>query len=196
MKPFLRITAYIGMAAFLLISGISASAQPAYDRDVRMRSLPPQEAVDFIEACGLTEKIRWFKEYEGNRISIEAKTRMHGREYSIEFDTLGNLKDVELRISFEDVSLPARSVIRNYLDTRFSKYRIVKTQYQWSGEKFALQKLITHQKTTQPHTTHYEVIVLGREKKSRKAYDLLFDQQGNLINIEEILPRNTDHLDF
>lgn len=186
----------IGIPGILLIMHASVVSQPLYDRDFRMRNPVPMAAIDFIEACGLNGKIKWYKEYEGSNVSLEAKTRMHGSEYSVEFDTLGNLKDVELRINFDEIPFPAQTVIRDYLNSAFTQYRIVKAQYQWSGENSALQKLITHQYTNQPHTTHYELVVLGKDKKFRNVYDLLFDQDGTLINIERTPPRNTDHLDF
>jgi len=188
---------FITFGAFLTTIACSAQASQNYDRDIRIKSMPSLPGIaNFMESCGLQGNVKWYKEIGADGVFYEGKTKYNGVLYSVEFDTLGEVKDVEKTVSFETLPLHVYEEIQAYLSEQFTKFWIKETQLQWSGDNAVLIALIQQGKSALPHITHYELIVKGKLNAGRKHYELVFDDHGKLIERSEIPLRNTDHLDF
>lgn len=165
-------------------------SQVKYEREygVSLKEVPaPARA--FAEKAFPGQKIKWFKEERLESASFEAKVAA----FSVEFDTLGAIEDLEVLIKFSEIEGPARNSIETTLGKMFPKYKVQRAQIQWTGQEEALQALASGAQTALPLTIQYELVVKG---KKAGLFELLFDESGNLLETLEIIPRNTDILDY
>ncbi|MBK9337666.1 MAG: hypothetical protein IPM98_14320 [Lewinellaceae bacterium] len=183
--------------ALLALGYNTAHAQQKYEREIRIRpEAVPATAKAFVAACTGKEKVHWYKEINLGFYSFEAKATRNGRRYSIEFDSLGVIQDVEIVIRFEHLTNVVQRTITAELAGRCSKYRITRVQRQWTGSANALQEVIREGSTTGQYTERFEIVFSCKTDKGPVLYEALFDALGNLENLLEIIPRNTDNLDY
>ena len=92
----LNSTFLIALSAFLVLS-TSSFGQKKFEKESRIsKSDLPSFAVDFAALFTDGQRIKWYLEEGLDRNSIEAKYKRDGRHYSVEFDTLGTMEDVEI----------------------------------------------------------------------------------------------------
>lgn len=181
----------------LLIAAPAALSQVKYEREIRIRPAEVSAgARAFAEAALPAQKIRWYREINVDFFSYEAKAKKDGRRYSIEFDTSGRVEDVEKEIEFSALNAILKHKIDSTLSGLFSRHHIVKTQLQWTGEAPALQDLVRSGATEKTYTERVEIVYKCREHSRHKLYEALFDAAGVLLSKIEIIPRNTDNLDY
>lgn len=187
----------LGLLIWLNVFSKEASGQIKYEKEHRItkKTIPPI-ASRFIDSAFLNTKQKWYMEESLSGKSIEAKITYKGSLYSIEFDTLGYIQDVEKTISLYDLSQNLRSRIIIKLDSIFSKLKIDKVQLQWLGSNQVLYELVEQGSSKLPYTLNYEIVLTGRKGKSMKLYEILFDLDGNILRIAEIAQKNSDNLDY
>jgi hypothetical protein len=180
----------------LLGSVSNAAAQTKYEREYRLRNTEalPAPAVAFLDTAA--DRIRWY--YEENLLgnSIEAKFRLNGRRYSVEFDTLGHLQDIEVETELSDLLAITRETIHAYLQDTYQKYRIRKVQVQYSGRISSLAVFRQFTDPSDAYRTRYELVVKGRNATGWQLYELTFDQTGEHLQTDQIILRNTDNLEY
>lgn len=187
----------LGFLIFLSVLPSKASAQIKYEREYNLKKENvPDVAITFIGSCCPGSKQKWYGEESLSAKSIEAKIKYKGSLYSIEFDTLGYIQDVEKKISLYDISQNLQSRITLKLDSIFSKHKIEKVQVQWLGSNEALYELIEKGDSKLPYIINYEMVLKGRKGNSTKMYEVLFSMDGSILSISEIVQRNTDNLDY
>ncbi|MEL6254700.1 MAG: hypothetical protein AAFR87_22000, partial [Bacteroidota bacterium] len=82
----------------LLVRGNYAQAQIKYEREYKLKPTEiPMPAKIFVDSCKFSTQITWYKEESQDGKSIEAKLKHKGKKYSIEFDTVGLLQDMEIQ---------------------------------------------------------------------------------------------------
>ncbi|MFD2566197.1 hypothetical protein [Pseudotenacibaculum haliotis] len=194
MKALLRFTFTI--LFFVTIGTLSSYGQNKFEREYRIKEKDvPAKAVDFISLLKFDSNIKWYAEESSQGKSIEAKTKFKSVKYSIEFDTNGNLQDVEIEISTEDISKDTYSKIQNTFSSDFSKFKIIKIQKQLSGsEKKVLDHLL--KETNNVITIKYEIVVKGKSNKGKNLYEYTFTNSGALEKREKIIFKNSDHLEY
>lgn len=176
---------------------LPAYAQQKFEREIRVRpQAVPAAAEAFVSACAGTERIRWYQEINLGFYNFEAKVKRNGRHYSIEFDSTGVLQDVEMSIRFSHLPEAVQGAVRAELAGRCSKYRITRVQFQWTGAAPALQELVRNGTTGGQHTERLELVFSCKTDRGPVLYEALFDALGKMENLVEIVPRNTDNLDF
>jgi hypothetical protein len=192
---FLSIT--LAFMIFFSVLPSKASAQIKYETEYKViKDKLPRSAITFIDSCCPSSKQKWYGEESLLAKSIEAKIKYRGSLYSIEFDTLGYIQDVEKKISFYDISQNLRSRIIMKLDSVFSKHKIDKVQVQWLGSNRVLYELIEKGNSKSPYILNYEMVLKGRRGNLTKIYEVLFSMDGSILSISEIVQRNTDNLDY
>lgn len=184
---------------FLLLLGIChpLMAQEKYERERRISAEEvPAAAISFLDSCEFESRIRWHEEESLTGRSVEASVKELGLKYSIEFDTLGRIEDIE--IDQRESAVPAATManIHQYLDSSFDRYRIKNIQVQWTGSRSALIDLVRSDRTDILHTTRYELIVRGRDDTGVHVYEFLFSDQGEMLRRSILIFRTTDHLDY
>ncbi len=174
-----------------------AHAQQKFEREIRVRpQAVPAAAEAFVSACTGTERVRWYKEINLGFYNFEAKAKRNGHRYSIEFDSTGAIQDVEMSIRLSHLSDAAQRTVQAELAGRCSRYRITRVQRQWTGAEKALQELVRNGTTGGQHTERIEIVFSCKTDRGPVLYEALFGALGNLENLLEIVPRNTDNLDF
>ena len=180
--------------AILIYLAFPLSAQVKFEREYRLDAVEvPQSARQFIEACAFTSKVKWYGEDSQDGKSYEAKTKHQQQWYSIEFDSLGHIQDVEIRLSLREIT-EASDHIQSFLKDYFDKYKIKKVQRQWVGDKDILIKLIRGEIIKEGYRQNYEIELKGKKEGSTEWYEFLFDDNGKMLRQSTIIFRNTDHL--
>jgi len=180
---------------FLSFCALSAAGQVKYEKEIRIdMNQVPEKALNFIKNSGIDSKVKWHKELNIDNTSIEAKTTFQSTKYSIEFDTLGNLQDVEFIINFQDLPDKTQAKIEKQFDSLFSRYKIIKTQTQFSGPPQIIQQLLKDTKPSDDYITRYEIVMGGKEKKIMRKFEILTNESGEILQRNRIRPKNMDNL--
>lgn len=185
---------------FLLLMGaidLTTYAQTKYEREYRLNAEDiPVPAREFIEGCGFSKRIKWYGEESLTGHSFEAKVKHFDTRYSIEFDTLGQLEDVEGRMPWKAIPEATRNRITQQLDEAYSRHRFIEIQRQWTGETAVLSQLIRGEPVGEGYTLRYEIVFKGKTADGWRWYEYLFSATGEIERKSPIVFRNTDNLDF
>jgi hypothetical protein len=112
----------VAVLLLLFCTGSLAFSQLKYEREYRIsKEEVPEEALAYIQKIGFDKKVKWYREEGLKSWSIEAKTRDNGQLYSIEFDSLGRIEDVEIKIKWKEVHEEGKKAIEEVLRKDFSK---------------------------------------------------------------------------
>lgn len=180
-----------------MLTCFSLYAQEKLEKERRIQpSEVPAAAQSFIDSCMFTGTIKWYAEEELDGTSVEAKLKEVGYRYSIEFDTQGQIEDVEIERDPDQLSPWVIDSMRAYLSRTTMKYKIKRMQVQWTGDRQALIMLIRAGQTHMPHTIKYEVEIKLRDDEGRHMYEYLFTAGGEFIQRRRVIYRTTDHLDY
>jgi len=190
-KPCLH-TLLIWLAAFVWIP---VHAQKKYEREYSIKqSAVTEKAVKFVRSIFEKEKIHWYGEESLNGMSIEAKLKSGGKQYSIEFDTTGKIQDIELLSKFRRIDPETRKVINQKLEKEFSRYKVEKTQIQYKGSEPDLKKAIRSDEIPDSVEINYELILNAVREKKMNYFEVLCKQNGSIVRISEVIQRNSDNL--
>lgn len=191
-------TTYLSLVLFsLFFLGINVYSQEKYEKEYRIKTANvPQGALEFIHSAGFAKKVKWYREEGLRSNSIEAKTKHHKTKYSVEFNTAGEIEDVEYIIQWEDIPALTRINIEGFLDSIYQKKRLVKIQVQLTGEKEKLLQALVEPQADRNLNTQYEIVLNGVRKGIYERYEHLFSQNGEMISESKIILKNTDHLEY
>lgn len=190
MKRIILISTFLLFQQFL-------TAQKKYESESRIdKKVVPKSAVQFIEQLNFSSKIKWFKETGLTSYSFEGKTKYKGKKYSIEFDSIGQLEDVEIEVSKKEMNSSVLSKIDTYLKKDLSKYRIRKIQIQYSGNIDLVRKKIQINEHSQDLKTCYELVVSAKVNNKFQKFEYLFSDSGEFILRKTIVLVNTDNLEY
>lgn len=182
---------------FLSVTTLDGAGQNKYEREYDLkRENVPVLATNFIDSCCPKHKVNWYGEESLQGKSIEAKINYKASLFSIEFDTSGRIQDIEKLIQIHEIPENTILIIKKQLDSIFRKHRIKKVQLQWLGTNQAVCELLQKNRSELQHTVNYEIVLQGAKQKSTKMYELLFNVDGGLVRVLEIVQRNTDNLDY
>lgn len=172
-------------------------AQTKFEKEYRInKEEVPKSALNFIDAAAFTSKIKWYKEEALASYSYEAKTTAQGIKYSIEFDSLGRIEDVEYKIAWKSVPPMAKAKMELFFDRTFQKWKIVKVQVHHTGSAQRLIDFIKKKETTLKIVTKYELVVKGKIGKQSQLIEYLFSGEGILERTSVIVLKNSDHLEY
>lgn len=174
---------------------VSLTAQVKFEREYRIKPVDvPKPAVSFIDSAFRDIPVRWYMETSSEGKSIEAKLIRNRTLYSIEFDESGNLEDVEFEISAGDLPEKTLDAIRKWLGNRFSSYRMMKIQQQWTGSRYELFGILTGKMDPDEYPARYEIMVRGRISGKTVWYEYLFSDSGEMLSEIPVVFKNTDNL--
>jgi leucyl aminopeptidase len=142
------------------------------------------------------KRLKYYKEYDGNSQSFEAKFKYKNSHYSAEFNNEGVLEDIELKLSKNKLPEALWKAIQLNLDSTYERWKVEKIQCQYnqlSNPKETLEKALSK---TQTRQERYELIVAIKEKGKLKKMEILFNADGTVIKQRDILRRSYDFLIF
>ena len=170
-------------------------AQQKYEREYSIKpSAVPAKASKFVNDVFKGAKVHWYGEEGLKGTTIEAKLKSSGKRYSIEFDQSGKIQDVEILSSFKAIPSKTRNVMKENLDKEFKKFKVDKTQIQWTANESVLKKALSSDKTPASISIRYEVVVKAVKNKLSNYYEVLFESDGAIVSIHEIVQRNANNL--
>lgn len=184
---------------FIFLSSCPIWAQTKYEKEYRLKEHKvPAQAIEFVAALPFDKKIKWFKEEGLDTNSVEAKTKFRSQKYSIEFDQNGILEDIEIEEKWKAKKGKTKEVINTHLQSNFEKYKVLKSQVQYTGTNEGLIAAIKSQAygSAPGITTRYELVVKTKKQRTHQKMEFLFDDSGVLLQQLIILPKNTDNLEY
>ncbi|MBI1193212.1 MAG: hypothetical protein GC205_08560 [Bacteroidetes bacterium] len=205
-----QIVLYIYFLLFL----VPLRAQVKFEQERKIaQQVVPDTAQKVVNEISTGSRIKWYQEQRLDGISYEAKYTLNGRRYSVEFNHEGELEDVEIELKWKEVPLSAAKAMEAHFDSAYLKHRLRKVQEQLSGSLSAIQEhwerrsetksdgadegansAVRASNTINKVLLRYEVVVQVRTAEGAALHEVLFDEQGQMLQTATILLRNTDNL--
>ena len=163
------------------------------------REQMPEKALKLLEpVLAEARKARFYRETNGDQVSYEGKLKWKGNFYSIEFGEDGALLDVEKLVRYGSLPGEVREAVNGRLKKEFGKYKVRRTQVQYSAGKSGLSDAEVLQSLGRPEpgdvTVRYELEVDAVAPPNMGAYELLFDGDGNVLERRKIVRRSLDNI--
>lgn len=172
-----------------------AFGQVKYEREYRLKSREvPKRALDFIDVDLEIKQLKWYKEESFQGISIEAKFKIDKKKYSVEFDTLGQLEDIEVLVNKAELPASILKQINVTLSDNYKRFRIQKIQEQLKGDVKYLYSIDSLRELG--YVSGYELIIKGFSSDGGALYECFFDVKGKLISRNKIVLNSTEHLEY
>ena len=157
---------------------ISAHAQK-YEREARIQAadMPASALVYLAKNYPERSRTRHYEEHSRHgqedklRLFYESKFKMEGYRYSVKFDSLGGLYDVERIVGFEQLPSPARQAVEEDLGNTFRHFRIEKIQ-----ERYAPNGQLMG----------YEIEIRGKRENTVGRFELQYAPDGMRQLLEPI----------
>lgn len=189
-------TARIILILFAVYS-FNSEAQEKYEREFKINvEKIPRAANDFIDSIKTNSKIKWYQEISHDSISYEAKFKRNNKKFSVEFDTLGILQDLEIEIKKGEISPKVLTNIERELDSIYQKWKFQKIQIQYSGESSKIVSFVTKNKPSTAVQTAYEIVLKGKNISGTHLYEVSFNEKGELKQILKITQDKATHLEY
>jgi hypothetical protein len=168
--------------AFAKANSVHAQSENVkLEREQRVdSSLFTVSALSLVQEIAVDRKVKFYKEFDGDKTSLEAKFKKRRQRYSIEFSLDGTLEDVEIEVKRKDIDLLLWKKIKIQLDSVSDQWRVEKMQQQYVSNPFNKEGLLL--KIEEKEFDNLELIVAF--KSNRKIYrkELLFNTEGEIIN--------------
>jgi sporulation protein YlmC with PRC-barrel domain len=171
-------------------------SQEKVEREVGVKSSKvPNHAKEWLlDAFEEVKKPKWYLEYSQNGRAYEAKFLFKSYFYSVKFDSLGALMDVEIEIDRKEISQNTWIQIQSYFESSYEDIKIQKIQRQLIGDESDVEDYFDEDKK-EGVTIRYEIVFDGKNESWAK-WEALFDDQGKLISIIRVQERPVDNLIF
>lgn len=185
------------LGVFFLLPPLTGNAQEKSEKESRLNPAEvPALAMEFMESLELPVKVRWYLEEGLSTRSVESKFKYKKARYSVEFDTLGMIEDVEVEVKPNTLPPAVMEAVANQLQKDCSQYKINKIQVQYLGDEEALKNIILSSKVDEDLTTNFELVVRCTQDKEVDLYEYLFDASGAVLSVSKIVFKNSSHLEY
>lgn len=187
------------LPVILFVLGSYGYAQQKQEQEfgIDEKDLPRNISPLLSEYLKDVKRLRFFKELDGQKTSYEVKFKKDTLYYSIEFDSIGQLEDVEFIIKESAIPKKSYASINEYLGTAHEKYRIKKIQQQYPHEggnaKALLRDAFQNLLSTK---INYELIIATKDKEGYVEFEITFDAQGNHLLTRKSVATKYDHVLF
>ncbi len=182
---------------FLLIflASIGLKAQTKNEQETRINADDfPEKGLALLQYLPKKiKRLKYYKETDNDKNSFEAKLKFNKRKYSIEFDELGNLEDIEITVKPNKINRKILKTIESYFDNNFTKHRFLKIQKQFLKESSLsdLEVLKLAVDNLEETDTNYEIIV---QVNTNSIKEFTFDKTGSVILIRTVESSSYDHV--
>ena len=171
-------------------------AQQKFEKEARLAiNKVPKKALEFLEGVEI-KKIKWYLEESLEGQSIEAKFKLKTKKYSVEFDTQGDLQDIEVTYDLESLREEEKRSIKKGLAASYKKYKLKKIQKQYAA---TINSLVAFENAKEDNSIcyyEYEIVVKAKKDSKWNLYEVIIDTTGNIKKEVEIIFRNTDNLEY
>lgn len=176
-----------------LFISLSSFSQSKIEVEKRVKfDVVPIKARNFINEIPSLKHLKWIKEISEEGTHFEAKFKKQ-RRYSVEFDSLGNLLDVEVLLSNQKNEIKFLEV----LNQEFNRlpFVILKIQEQWTANHSKdLKQSIVKEENIEIVAVNYEIELKVKGENEIEFYELLLNNELKVIRKRLIEKPNTDNL--
>jgi len=179
------------------LSGHAQKVKKEYEKSVKAGEIPKEVLDKASPLLKDAEQIDYYEEYNGDELFYEIKMEWNGMQLSVEFYEDGRLMDIERLITMEEVREGRREQIEKLLNT-YDRYKITRLQRQYSAEdqdeedEEVIEEFIEYD--TDDLTVRYEMVVYLKGDGKYGLYELLFDDDGELIETQKVERRSPDNV--
>ena len=180
-----------------MISG-ALNAQDKIEREFRVEEkVIPKEARDWLyDAFETTKRPKWYQEIFESGYSYEAKFKLKGKFYSVEFDSLGLIQDVEIEMDYNDLPKEVKTGLGDHLLHNYKSSDIKRIQIQYSGKPDDLEDFFDDN-SLEGILTRFEIEFIGLDETgASKLFEGLFSEKGDLIIKRKIVLSPSENLVF
>ncbi|MBD0258914.1 MAG: hypothetical protein ICV83_24615 [Cytophagales bacterium] len=163
------------------------------------REAMPEKSLKLLEpVLAEARKVRFYRETDGEQVTYESKVKWKGHQYSIEFEQDGSLLNAEKLVRYGSLPGEVREAVNGRLKKEFGKYKVRRTQVQYSAGESGLSDAEVIGRLGRPKpedvTVRYELEVDAVIPPNLGAYELLFDAEGNVLERRKITRRPLDNI--
>tara|TARA_R110002012_G_scaffold139590_5_gene296988 strand:- start:931 stop:1497 length:567 start_codon:yes stop_codon:yes gene_type:complete len=181
---------------FTVLSTLVVSGQTKIEIEKRIsQDSVPNKAKIYISEQFKASNIKWFFEKTNARSSYEAKFCELNKRFSVEFSIDGTLEDIEVLIKFKKLAPETKKIITTLLNSKFTNYRVLKTQFQQSDYDKTKLELFLKTKTLS-ELDLLELIVLGKTENSKNRYEILINSKGEVLSMLQLKEQSQTFLQF
>lgn len=139
--------------------------------------------------------LKFYKETDGDKHSFEAKFKLNKLHYSVEFDTLGKLEDIEIVIKEKHIPKPVLKTILSYFETNFQKVRFIKIQKQYVKNSNKTDQQFINYVLDSPigKNTHFEIIAEIKTNGERFLKEFTFKNTGEFEKSRPVSSSSYEH---
>jgi hypothetical protein len=172
-------------------------AQGKFEKESRIKEDEvPAKSILFLDSLRYHTKIKWYKEEGLNDKSIEAKFKYKKSKHSVEFDTLGNIEDVEIEVKGHDVAPRIKEFMVEQLLADCLTSKIIKIQKQYTGTENDLFLFLHRGIINNGVQLNYELIVRCKNSEGINLVEYLFNDQGIILDKTKVILKNSSHLEY
>ncbi|MEX2589011.1 MAG: hypothetical protein WD334_02325 [Chitinophagales bacterium] len=186
---------YYLLIATLFSTLVLAQEKSEIERPVKKQEVPSPAIEWMKDAFEGRKKIKWHYEETSDKKSYEAKLKWEEKQYSVEFDTLGNIEDIEIIEKWEALSPELTEQLEKYFETSYKRYKIRKIQKQLSGHSDDLEDYVDENEM-EGITIQYEIEFYGNDDNEKTLWEGLFDEKGKLLEKRKITLNPADNLSY
>lgn len=189
MKPL-----YIFCIMFWCLLGFSQTKNEKEER-IKSHEFPEIARGYFNSILDQVRYLKYYRETDGNKLSYEVKFKYRKDYYSVEFDSLGKLEDIEIVINKRDIPKASFENILKHYDKHFRKVRFIKIQKQFVNTTKRTDKQFIDFILRKPNNkhTHFEIIAEIKTKKRHELRELTFDRHGNFEKSRIVTSSSYEH---
>lgn len=166
----------------ILLSSKDGFGQEKWEKESRINSEEvPVISLVFVDSLNFTRKVKWYREEGLAGVSIEAKSKKEGHKISVEFDSTGNIEDIEIQVEWKTLSDGLKDRINTQLDQECLRHKIQKVQIQYSGEPTALLNKMNNGNQSGAVKTNYELVIKCKTTDGVALYEYLVSYEGQVI---------------
>lgn len=129
------------------------------------------------------KRIHYYLETGSGSPSYEVKFSYNKQKYSIEFDSTGQLLDIEVLMKWDDLPVVLMEEITKKLDNHWARSKVTRLQKQYRFIDTSIVLTDLPPSSLDGFVVAYELEVdVQQTKRSRlESYELLFDSMGELL---------------
>ena len=184
---------------FIIILGVGhsqAQIKVEFEKRVNVHDIPQSMVSQLNESFDENVKVKWYYQEDGEKKVYEAKFNYNKKQKSVEFDLEGNITNIEILISKNEIQPEVLQTIETQISKAFNKYKILKIQKEYKGTSEQLFDIIHSSRFSQNLEIYYEIEVNAKQKKRRSLYEMIFNKNGSLVSKRKVKLKSTDILDY
>ncbi len=182
------------LSVILILLGNAAFSQETKNEvEKRIKEAEmPAEAIHTLKTLPINlNRTKFYLESDNEHSSFEAKVKLKGHKYSIEFDKNGELLDIEIAIDLDEIPENITKSIKNYLKNTYERHKIEKIQEHFipanTRDAFDERK----------NPDKYEFIVATKNKENKlEEMEIRFDSTGKELETRKVIRRSYEFFLF